>query len=228
MNRLLLLCLLLESSLVESFQPVTKPLHQAFALSSKKDGDADPVVQQQGYAVGTFVEFEEKNRVHIGTIAEKENKASGGARYKVVDKDGHKFSIADKAVAFAMHAPNSPGQAAKLFDEFCAAQQASEKDLETKLEISPELLEMAWEESNLEETDMTPSSLVELVHAHAASAIEKYMAWRLLQSDAAHVFFKDIKDHGRVVSFKAKASKAVDAAKQAFCNTHEDSDICLV
>ena len=228
MNRLLLLCLFLESALVTSFQPV-KPLHQAslVALSSKNDGDADPVMQQ-GYSVGTFVEFEEKNRVHIGTIAEKENKASGGARYKVVDKDGHKFSIADKDVHFAMNAPNSPGQATKLFDDFCAAQQASEKDLETKLDISPELLEMAWEESNLEEADMTPSSLVELVHAHGASAIEKYMAWRFLQTDAAHVFFKDIKDHGRVVSFKAKASKAVEAAKQAFCTTHEDSDICLV
>ena len=42
------------------------------------------------------------------------------------------------------------------------------------------------------------------------------------------MFFKDIKDHGRISSFKAKARKAVDAAKQTFCNTHEKSDLCLV
>lgn len=127
-----------------------------------------------------------------------------------------------------MTPPNSPGQATKLFDEFCAAREFSEKDLENKLEMSPELLEMAWEESNLENTNLTPDSLVQLIHAHAASAIEKYMVWRLLQTEQAHVFFKDIKDHGRIVSFKAKAHKAVDAAKQAFCNSHQDSDICLV
>lgn len=127
-----------------------------------------------------------------------------------------------------MPAPNSPGQAAKLFAEFCAAQEASENELETKLEISPALLEMAWEEANVAQNDLTPSSLVELIHAHAASAIEKYMAWRLLQTEQAHVFFKDIKDHGKTVSFKAKARKAVDAAKEAFCSSHEDSDLCLV
>jgi hypothetical protein len=96
------------------------------------------------------------------------------------------------------------------------------------LDISPGLLEMAWEESNMEDEDLTPSSLVELVHAHAGSAIEKYMAWRLLQTESGHVFFKEIKDHGRIVSFKAKAKTAVDAAKQAFCNSHPQSDLCLV
>ena len=123
----------------------------------------------------------------------------------------------------------SPGAASKLFEDFVSAHDASEESLQSKLDISPELLEMAWEESNESEDHiLTPSNLVEVVHSHAASAIEKYMAWKLLRTDLAHIFFKEIKDHGRVVSFKAKARKAVDAAKQAFCNSHDDNEICLV
>lgn len=227
MNRLALICFLFHATLVASFHNIANPLDRppSFLFSKKEAVEAE---LQHAYAVGTFVEFEEKGRAHIGTIEEKEHKANGGARYKVVDKEGKAFNIPDKAILFAMNAPNSPGQATKLFNEFCAAQAATEKQLEAKLAISTELLEMAWEESCEEEGDLTPGSLVELIHAHAASAIEKYMAWRLLQTESAHVFFKEIKDHGRIVSFKAKARKAVEAAKQAFCNSHQDSDMCFV
>jgi hypothetical protein len=229
MNRFLTLCLLLEATLVASFhvKPLQKSHQPALALFAKKTED-EAAVLQQAYEVGTFVEFEEKNRVHIGTISEKEHKSNGGARYKVVDKEGKYYSIPNKAVHFAMIAPNSPGQATKLFYAFCDALDASEKELEAKLEISAEFLELAWEEFNMGDEDLTPDSLVELVHSHAASAIEKYMAWRLLQTESGHVFFKEIKDHGRIVSFKAKAKTAVDAAKQVFCNSHPESDLCLV
>jgi hypothetical protein len=101
--------------------------------------------------------------------------------------------------------------------------------LRAKLDISTELLELAWEES--EETEdhlLTAPQLIELVHSHVASAIEKYMAWKLLRSEIAHVFFKEIKDHGRVVAFKAKARDAVEASKEAFCRDHGDSDLCVV
>ena len=54
------------------------------------------------------------------------------------------------------------------------------------------------------------------------------MAWKLLKSEMAHVFFKEIKDHGRVVAFKAKTRKAVEAAKIGFCSTHQDHEICFV
>ena len=130
---------------------------------------------------------------------------------------------------FALSAPNTPGAANKLFDEFVAAHDSSEKDLQTKLDITPEMLELAWEESSASEDDtLTASQLVELVHAHAASAIEKYMAWKLLKTETAHIFFKEVKDHGRVVSFKAKAENAVEPAKQMFCNSHKNSELCLV
>lgn len=197
------------------------------SLASKKV--SDDVVQQQTYPVGTFVEFEEKGREHIGKIAKIEHKSTGGARYQVIDDGGKQFDIADKAVAFAINAPNSPGACAKLFQEFVAAHDESEASLQSKLDISSEILEMAWEESSeTEDHFLTPAALIELVHSHAASAIEKYMAWKLLRTEQSHIFFKEIKDHGRVVGFKAKARKAVEAAKEAFCISHGDNDLCIV
>ena len=51
------------------------------SLQSKKDG-GDDVVQQQAFASGSFVEFVEKKRNHIGKIESVEHKSSGGARYQ--------------------------------------------------------------------------------------------------------------------------------------------------
>lgn len=198
------------------------------ALFSSKEKD-DVVQQQSAFPLGTFVEFQEKKRNHIGKIVNVEHKSSGGARYDVVDSEGKKFGIADKAILYSMPCPNSPGQAEKLFVEFCQAQDAPAATLEEELEITPELMEMAWEEAAEEDDHLvTAASLIELVQGHAASAMEKYLAWKLLKTETAHVFFKEIKDHGRVVAFKAKTRKAVDAAKIAFCQSHEDSEICIV
>jgi len=164
----------------------------------------------------------------MGKIEEVEHKSNGGTRYSVEDSDGHHFNIADKAVHFSVNPPNSPGPANKLYLELIAAQKASEAELQSKLDISPEILELAWEEALESEKGLTPDGLIELVHSHAASAVEKYQAWRFLQSDLAHVFFKDTKDHGRITSFKVKARKAVENAKKAFCNSHEESELCLI
>lgn len=201
---------------------------RAPTLCSKNE-DSDAVVQQRALAVGTFVEFEEKKRTHIGKIESVEHKSNGGARYQIVDPEEKTYDIADKAVLYSMSCPNSPGQAEKLFQEFCRAQDAPEDTLQEELEITPELLEMAWEEAAEKEDQlMTASSLIELVQGHAASAMEKYLAWKLLKTETAHVFFKEIKDHGRVVAFKAKTRKAVEAAKEVFCQTHADNEICFV
>mmetsp|Transcript_14781 Transcript_14781/g.23121 ORF Transcript_14781/g.23121 Transcript_14781/m.23121 type:complete len:226 (+) Transcript_14781:215-892(+) len=195
---------------------------------SELKAKSDDVVNQRAFAVGTFVEFHEKKRVHVGKIVSLEHKSNGGARY-TVESEGKNFNIADKAVDFAMACPNSPGQAEKLYHEFEEAQHASDQEIRSKLDISPELLEMAWQEAEENESHtLTPDSLIELVHSHAASAIEKYMAWKLLKSDMAHIFFKDLKDHGRVVAFKAKTQNAVDVAKDVFCRNHDDEEYCYV
>lgn len=60
------------------------------SLFSKNSESGDDVVQQQAFTVGTFVEFEEKKREHIGKIARTEHKSNGGARYQVVDNEGKK------------------------------------------------------------------------------------------------------------------------------------------
>ena len=57
------------SPLLTSSRPPT------FLTAKDKDKEASaPPPQQQAIPVGTFVEFEEKKRVHIGTIEEKEHK----------------------------------------------------------------------------------------------------------------------------------------------------------
>jgi hypothetical protein len=216
------------ASSVGAFSVQPQVLSAGSVLFSKK-GDADEDSHSHAFSVGTFVEFEEKTRVHVGKILQSEHKTNG-ARYEIEDNEGKKYQhVADKAVNFAIPAPNSPAAASKLFDEFCKASKASEKGLLAKLDISTELLELAWEESEeAEDHLLTAPQLVELVHSHVASAIEKYMAWKLLRSETSHVFFKEIKDHGRVVAFKAKARDAVEASKEAFCRDHGDSDLCVV
>ena len=72
------------------------------------------MVQQQAIASGSFVEFCEKKRIHIGKIETVEHKASGGARYTVIDSSDHKYNIPDKDVRYAMPCPNSVGQAGKI------------------------------------------------------------------------------------------------------------------
>ena len=119
-----------------------------------------------------------------------------------------------------------------MYDEFCRAQELPLESIQIELDVSPDLIQMAWEEAVEDEThNLTPAEFVELVHAHSPSAMEKYLAWKLLQSEMSHVFFKEIKDKGRVVSFKAKPKKSVDAAKDVFCREHVDdieSQICEV
>lgn len=245
MNRLIILCALgavahgfvmvQQRSAAMTITSICTPLPPARMLhySSKHDTDIDDIAQQQVIPVGTFVEFEEKKRTHIGKIESVEHKSSGGGapRYHIIDSEGKKWDMADKAILYSMPCPNSPGQAETLFQEFCRAQDAPADTLQAELDISPELLEMAWEEvfNNVEDENhmLTASFFIELVQGHAASAMEKYLAWKLLRTEMAHVFFKEIKHHGRVVAFKAKTRKAVDAAKEAFCKSHADNEICF-
>ena len=125
-----------------SIQP--QVLSGSVLCSRKKGGDADEDAPSHAFSVGTFVEFEEKTRVHVGKILESEIN-NGGARYEIEDNAGKQYHVADKAVNFAIPAPNSPAAASKLFDAFCKASEVSEKDLRAKLDISTELLKLAWE-----------------------------------------------------------------------------------
>lgn len=178
---------------------------------------------------GTIVEFSEKNREHVGTIIEIQSKKSNGiARYEVVEfPSGKHFSIADKEVTFTIPAPTNVKQADKLLVQLEHAHAISEDELSKELDLTPELLEMAWEETAAtdggHEEILTPNELVELVHSHKANHIEKYEAWRLLRSEIGHIFFKEIKENGRVVAFKAKPKNSVEASKDTFRNNHKNA-----
>ena len=81
MLRLIISALFLTAA--KSFVVNNSPHHApaVSSLQSKKDG-GDEVVQQQAFASGSFVEFVEKKRNHIGKIESVEHKSSGGARYQ--------------------------------------------------------------------------------------------------------------------------------------------------
>jgi len=79
MLRLIISALTLTAA--NSFVVNNSPHAPTTIVSSKKDG-GDDVVQQQAFASGSFVEFVEKKRNHIGKIESVEHKSSGGARYQ--------------------------------------------------------------------------------------------------------------------------------------------------
>lgn len=189
---------------------------------------AAEVVLKQAFSPGTLVEFCEKKREHIGKITQVAHKSNGGARYEVEEvSTGKQFSIADKEVSFGLPAPNNEKQTEKLLAELEKAHAMHQAELVKVLDITPDLLEMAWEEA-LESEDnkdsITAKALVELVHAHSPNPIEKYEAWRLLRSDLGHVYFKELKENSRVVAFKAKSRSSVEASKDTFVKQHESDD----
>jgi len=200
-------------------------------LLVKKNEGENEVVQKSAFAVNTLVEFKEKNRAHIGKIVNAIHKSNGNARYDIVDTQGRQFSIADKDVAFAISAPSNPKMTDSVMKEMEDAHDASEKMLQTKLDVSPELLAMAWEEAAESESHVTPKLFIELLHAKTIDSLEAYMTWRLLRLEKSHIFFKELKVDGRVVAFKAKTRKSVDAAKEHFCRDIEfmdDDSFCFV
>jgi len=205
-----------------------------FPMYGSKESSDHDTIAQKSLSKGTLVEFSEKNREHVGKIIHVEHKTNGSARYDIEDSSGKIYSIADKAITYAMPiAPNDEKKIQQLFGEFASAHEKSEMELFHDLDMSTELFEMVWEEAldqEEEKHEVSPMSLIELIHSRSASGIESYKAWKLLRTDLGHVFFKDIKDHGRVVSFKARAAKAVEASKQTFCMNpdHSLEDLCFV
>jgi hypothetical protein len=167
----------------------------------------------------------------VGKILHIERKSNGSVRYDVEEHPSKKhYSISDKEVTYSIPAPPTPKKAERLLEELEHAQAVSEMELRNEIGISPELLEMAWEEVAADEEHgvMTSTSLIELVHSHSATPIENYMAWRLLKAEVGHVFFKELKENGRVKSFKPKNAKSVEAAKASFCAEHqEERDFCF-
>ena len=79
----LIISILSLASASDAFTITTSPAirYSTTCIHSKESGD-DVVQNQQAFAAGSFVEFVEKKRTHIGKIDSVEHKSSGGARYK--------------------------------------------------------------------------------------------------------------------------------------------------
>jgi len=203
-----------------------------FVICRSKHSVIDGLDPNPALPVGAFVEFEEKGRRHMGRVRVMEHKINGGVRYMVHDVLHNEFNIADKQVSFSVPAPVNDKKALLEFDQLCAVLACSDQNLRERLNVSSDLLEMAWEEtlgSSDHEAVVTPCSFFDLLHSYSADHVETYAVWRFLRTEIAHVFFKELKNHGRVVSFKAKDIKAVEAAKAAYCHSHPDgAEFCYV
>lgn len=209
----------------------TPRIFQRLNGAEKHSNDAkEQVVQKQAISKGSICEFEEKKRVHVGRVTTSEHKSNGDVRYTVEDPEGNSFSVSAKQIHFAVP---SEGKSEKVLKEFDVALKQSNAELQKVLDIDPEVLELSWESAVEDDANhvVTAKSFIDLVHSRApSSGLETYRAWRLLCSDIAHIFFKALKEDGRVVSFKAKAASAVEAAKMTFCNKEENDkeEFCFV
>mmetsp|Transcript_17988 Transcript_17988/g.34043 ORF Transcript_17988/g.34043 Transcript_17988/m.34043 type:complete len:237 (-) Transcript_17988:498-1208(-) len=230
---IILLCAIAASTAFVLPPSNTYDKQRSFATFAKKNS-GDDVAQKQALPIGALVEFEEKGRVHIGKVIEVMPKSNGANRYDILDHEGLKFkNVGEKEINFATPVQKSASAEQKLMADLVKTQEESTDMLLKDLGVSTDLLEMAWMEAASEGTEsneLTPDSFFSMIHSKAASMSEKYKAWRLLKTDLARVFFKDLKQNGRVVAFKAKAEDTVEAAKRTFCSSDQNQSVefCFV
>ena len=63
---------------------------------------------------------------------------------RVINSDGKKFDIPDKDILYSIPCPNTPGQASKLYDEFCEAHDTvSLRSIQQAIDVAPDLLLIA-------------------------------------------------------------------------------------
>eukprot|EP00613_Pedinella_sp_CCMP2098_P006597 CAMPEP_0171596900 /NCGR_PEP_ID=MMETSP0990-20121206/2218_1 /TAXON_ID=483369 /ORGANISM="non described non described, Strain CCMP2098" /LENGTH=199 /DNA_ID=CAMNT_0012158185 /DNA_START=195 /DNA_END=794 /DNA_ORIENTATION=+ len=197
--------------------------------------------------IGSICEFDDgKGRTYIGSLVATEHKSNGGARFEMMGANGNTYHIGEKSVTFSTPPPANPKECAKLLKDLNKAHGEDAVELRMALNVDAELIALAWEETDslmeysgsqewpLPHSDtITAGAFLELVSgAPANSPAEKYRAWRLLGfTELGHIFFKAIKEKGRVTSFRAKTAKAVEDAKKAFCNGshgNEEPGFCLI
>ena len=185
---------------------------------------------RQRLSEGTICEFSEKGgKTFVGVIKSSESKSKGGARYELADETGALHSIAEKQLTFVGKVVE-PKNIAKTLGEFADTLHANSKNLCNQLGIDAELFMLAWETAaEEEEGDLYVDGFFQHMLSRKTNSLEeRYKAWRLLTSDVGHLFFKELKTNGRVDHWKAKTVKAVDAAKQQFCASHDEPEFCFV
>jgi len=186
---------------------------------------------------GTIAEFDDgkHNRPLLGVVLGSVAKAKGGgARYEIIDANNKIHSVAQKSIhcTCGKAKPDSQGlytNPSNALKQFQAVADASA----TELGVEPEMLELAWE--LCQEDDSGSFSLESIVASIdeklSVGAVNKYKAFRLLTSDLGKIFFKPLSGN----LFKAKATKAVQASKEMWCRAVDEissggsgEEFCLV
>jgi len=197
------------------------------ATMKAADVDEDDKPQLHLEPLGAIVEFDDgkHDRSVLGIVSSAEAKAKGGARYTVVDSNSVLHSVPGKSIhcSFSPDAKIKKGDPAVQLEAFEKVHELAPTDLG----VEAEDLELAWEFFSEEEekTEWSARAILQAIdETLCRSSIEKYKAFRLLNSDLGHIFFKTLSG-GR---YKLKSPKAVQASKENWCRAHDELDYCLV
>lgn len=145
----------------------------------------------------------------------------------MVTADGKTFALKASQVQ-ATFSPSKKMKADTDPSEILAGYLEVAKAEPLELGVDPEMLEMAWElAAEQEASALSASSILQVIDEKLCSGpLEKYRAYKLMTSDLGKVFFKTVGN-----KYKAKAAKAVQASKQAFCahvTATKYQDFCFV
>lgn len=208
---------------------VQAPLTRA-AVSLKAAPDERPEERPEiNIKAGNIVEFHDpkhgnsKCAAVLGLVEGAEYKAKGGARIMIVDANGDKHAVKESAI----HINLGSYKGKQVEPHLILADFSSILEMEaTDFGVDPADLEMAWELcAETDQSTFSPKSIASLIDESLCnSPVDLYKTFRLLTSDLGKLFFKPINDH----EYKAKAFKAVQASKEAWCREHTELEYCLV
>jgi len=182
----------------------------------------------EGYSIDTssIVEFHDPNQKEciLGIVESCEARAKGGAKVAIIDADGQKHSVDNKAIHISLGVYKGKlKEPSDILKEFISISTADP----TKLGVEPETLEMAWElcAEDSAASSFSAKSILSLIDESLyQSQVGKYRAFKLLTSDIGKVFFKTLSN----VEFKAKKRAAVEASKQNWCHEARNEEFCMV
>jgi hypothetical protein len=175
---------------------------------------------------GSIVEFHDpshgagKNHPVLGLVQGCEFKAKGGARVNIIDADGGKHSVGEKALHIILPpTKKKETEPAEILKEYATVMEQGA----TELGVDPELLELAWSECvEMDKASFTPKSVVSLIdESLCKTPLQKYKAFRLLTSDLGKVFFKALGHN----MYKAKTGKSVRVSKENWCRADDHAQV---
>lgn len=203
-------------------QHLAVPASRSVVTRMKQAAEEREPVELPKIGTGSICEFHDPKHGSgacppvLGIVTGCEAKAKGGARVLLVDMDGGKHTVGEKAIHVVL--PPFKGKStepAEILQDY-----AQVLDLEsTKIGIDAELLELAWSEcAESEKREFSPKTIVQMIdESMCKSPLDMYKAFRVVSGDLGKIFFKALGNN----KFKAKNLKAVKASKDNWCRAPE-------